>query len=376
MKKNFIPVNTPLLSGNEKKYLNECIETGWISSEGPFVSRFESEFSKAIGCKYSVSVCNGTAALDVAVAALKIGQGDEVIMPTFTIISCASAIYRAGAIPVLVDCDPYTWNMDVEKIEDLITDRTKAIMAVHIYGLPVDMNPIIYLANKYNLKIIEDAAQAIGQTYFGRQCGSIGDISTFSFYPNKHITTGEGGMVSTNDSSLAVRSASLKNLCFVNSRRFVHDELGWNYRMTNLQAALGVAQLEHLSDHLICKRKIGLKYLELLSDIEEIQLPLEKTNYADNLFWIFGILLKDKVAINASEFMVRLAEKGIGTRPFFYPMHRQPVFNNKGMYLNESHPISEKLYERGFYPPSGLSLSDNDVENVVEAIKQVLVEIG
>jgi len=376
MKKTFIPVNSPLLSGNEKKYLEECIDTGWISSEGPFVSRFEREFSAAVDCNYSVAVCNGSAALDVAVAALKIGPGDEVIMPTFTIISCAAAIYRAGAMPVLVDCDPYTWNMDVEKIEGLITDKTKAIMAVHIYGLPVDMNPIIDLAKKYNLKIIEDAAQAIGQTYFGKQCGSLGDISTFSFYPNKHITTGEGGMVSTNDLYLAERSASLKNLCFVNSRRFVHDELGWNYRMTNLQAAIGVAQLENLSDHLIRKRRIGLLYLELLKEIEEIQLPLKKTNYADNLFWIFGIVLKDKISINANDFMTRLSEKGIGTRPFFYPMHCQPAFNNNGLFLNESHPVSERLYERGFYPPSGLTLSEKEVVNVVEAIKQILVEVN
>jgi len=376
MNETFIPVNQPLLSGNEKKYLDECIDTGWISSEGPFVSRFEREFSAAVDCNYSVAVCNGSVALDVAVAALKIVPGDEVIMPTFTIISCAAAIYRAGAMPVLVDCDPYTWNMDVHKIESLITHRTKAIMAVHIYGLPVDMNPIIELAKKYGLKVIEDAAQAIGQTYNGRQCGSIGDISTFSFYPNKHITTGEGGMVSTNDPYLAERSASLRNLCFVNSRRFIHEELGWNYRMTNLQAAVGVAQLEQLSNHLSIKRNIGLKYLELLSNIDELQLPLDKTEYADNLFWVFGLVLKSKVSINAKEFMGRLTDKGIGTRPFFYPMHRQPVFNNMGMFVDESHPVSEKLYERGLYLPSGLSLTEEEVSKAVSAVKQVLFEIN
>nr|MBP9191428.1 DegT/DnrJ/EryC1/StrS aminotransferase family protein [Ignavibacteria bacterium] len=249
-----IPVNEPLLNGNEKKYLEECIDTGWISSEGPFVKKFEEEFSKRAGSKFGIAVCNGTAALEAAVLALGIGKNDEVIMPAFTIISCASAIIRAGAVPVLVDSEPDTWNMNVSQIESKITSRTKAIMAVHIYGLPVDMKPLEELAEKYNLKIIEDAAEQIGQKYYGRECGSFGDVSTFSFYPNKHITTGEGGMILTDDEETAERCRSLRNLCFKPGKRFVHDELGFNFRMTNLQAALGLAQFERLDEFIQKKR--------------------------------------------------------------------------------------------------------------------------
>src|SRR5210317_386213 len=227
---DFIPVNEPLLGGNEKKYLNECIDTGWISSEGPFVKEFEKKFAAQVHRKYGIAVCNGSVALDVAVAALGIGPGDEVILPTFTIISCASAIVRAGATPVVVDADPLTWNMKVDEIEEKITASTRAIMVVHIYGLPTDMDPVLAIANKYGLAVIEDAAEAIGQTYRGRECGSFGTISTFSFYPNKHVTTGEGGMVLTDDDALAERCRSLRNLCFEANRRFVHEEIGWNYR--------------------------------------------------------------------------------------------------------------------------------------------------
>ena len=233
----FIPVNEPLLDGNEKKYLCECIDTGWISSEGPFVKEFENRMSKSAGRKYGVAVANGTAALEVAAMAVGIGEGDEVIMPTFTIISCAMAVTKLGGIPVLVDSDIHTWNMNVEEIERKITKRTKAIMMVHLYGLPADVDKIMELAKKYDLKVIEDAAEMHGQTYQGRPCGSFGDISVFSFYPNKHITTGEGGMVVTDSEELAERCRSLRNLCFRKDVRYVHDEISDNYRFTNLQAA-------------------------------------------------------------------------------------------------------------------------------------------
>jgi perosamine synthetase len=241
---NSIPVNTPLLGGNELKYLTQCIETGWISSEGPFISQFEEEFSAYVNRQFGVAVSNGSAALDIAVKALDLGPGDEVIMPTFTIISPAQSVVTSGATPVLIDSDPITWNMDVNQIEAKISPKTKAILVVHIYGLPVDMDPVLDLCKKYNLRLIEDAAEMHGQTYKGRKCGSFGDISIFSFYPNKHITTGEGGMIVCNDIQLAERCRKLRNLAFEpGGRRFVHHELGWNYRMTNLQAAIGVAQL-------------------------------------------------------------------------------------------------------------------------------------
>src|SRR6266404_5281262 len=259
-----IPVNRPLLDGNEKKYLAECIETGWISSEGPFVKKLELGFSKLMGCAHGVAVCNGSVAIEVALAALRIGPGDEVILPSFTITSCAAAIVRAGAVPVVVDCQRDTWNIDPALIASKITARTKAIMVVHIYGLPVDMDPVIELARRHNLFIIEDAAEQHGQTYKGRPVGSLGDIATVSFYPNKHVTTGEGGMVLTNDKVLADRSRDLRNLCFDKERRYVHQELGWNFRMSNVQAAIGVAQLERIDQTVAKKRQIGGWYQQRL----------------------------------------------------------------------------------------------------------------
>ena len=295
----FIPVNEPLLHGNEWRYLQKCIDTGWVSSEGPFVRQFEEEFALRVGRRYGVAVANGSAALETAVAALGLGPGDEVIMPAFTIISCAAPVVRAGATPVLVDSDPFTWNMDVGQIAAKLTPRTKAIMAVHIYGLPVEMEPLLALAEKYGLQIIEDAAQMHGQTYRGRACGSFGAISTFSFYPNKLITTGEGGMVLTDDDRLAERCRSLRNLCFQPQKRFVHEELGWNFRMTNLQAAVGLAQLEQLDEFVSRKRRMGRRYAELLADTTALQVPVAKTNYAENIYWVYGLVLSDDLPFDA-----------------------------------------------------------------------------
>ncbi|HEY9604708.1 MAG TPA: DegT/DnrJ/EryC1/StrS family aminotransferase [Allocoleopsis sp.] len=369
---NPIPVNEPLLNGNEKKYLNECIDTGWISSEGPFIKQFEEQFADRMGRKYGIAVSNGSVALDAAVVALGIGQGDEVILPTFTIISCAAAIVRAGAVPVVVDCDPDTWNMDVSQIESKITSRTKAIMVVHIYGLPVDMEPVLDLAEKYGLQIIEDAAEMHGQTYKGRPCGSFGAISTFSFYPNKHITTGEGGMLLVDDEHLAERCRSLRNLCFQPQQRFIHEELGWNLRMTNLQAAMGVAQLERLDEFVDRKRRMGHVYTELLSDIPGLQLPVPKTDYASNIYWVYGIVLKDDVAFDAKEVMRRLSHYKIGTRPFFWPMHEQPIFQKMGLFDGISCPEAERIARRGFYIPSGLALTNEQMEQVAHTLRQVM----
>lgn len=367
-----IQVNEPLLDGNEKKYILECIKTGWISSEGPFIKEFESKFAAKVGRKYGVAVCNGTAALEVAVTALQIEKDDEVIMPTFTIISCAAPIVRVGAKPVLVDSDPKTWNMDVSQIEKKITSKTRAIMVVHIYGLPVDMDPVLALAKKYHLKVIEDAAEEIGQTYKGVPCGSFGDISCFSFYPNKHITTGEGGMVVTNDGDLAEKSRSLRNLCFLPEKRFIHEELGWNFRMTNLQAALGLAQLERLDEFVMKKRAMGGQYTKLLKDIGVVQLPLDKTIYAQNIYWVYGLVLKKEICFDATEAMKRLGELKIGTRPFFWPMHEQPVFLKLGLFKNERYPVAENIARRGFYIPSGLALKQNQIEYVASSLKKVL----
>jgi perosamine synthetase len=367
-----ILVNEPLLNGKEKQYLNECIDDGWISSEGPFVKRFEEEFATRMGRKYGIAVSNGSVALDAAVVALKIGPGDEVILPTFTIISCAAAIVRAGAKPVVVDCDRQTWNMDVSQIEAKITTKTKAIMVVHIYGLPVNMEPVLKLADKYGLHVIEDAAQMHGQTFQGRPCGSFGDISTFSFYPNKHITTGEGGMLLTDDEYLAQRCRSLRNLCFQPSRRFVHEELGWNLRMSNIQAALGVAQLERLDEFIARKRRMGKLYTELLKDVPGLELPVPYTDYAENIYWVYGLVVKDEVPCDADEIMHRLSLKKIGTRPFFWPVHQQPVFQKMGLFEGENYPVSERIAKRGFYIPSGIALTDEQIERVAQEVTAVM----
>lgn len=361
-----IPVNIPLLSGNEKKYLIECIETGWISSEGPFVKKFEEQFSEKVNQKYGIAVANGTGAIDIAVEALGIVKDDEVIMPTFTIISCITQIIKKGAKPIFIDSDPITWNMDVSQIEAKITKKTKAIMVVHIYGLPADLQPVLNLAKKYNLKVIEDAAEMHGQNYNGKPCGSFGDISIFSFYPNKHITTGEGGMIVTSDENLAEKCRSYRNLCFQPQKRFVHEELGWNYRMTNLQAALGVAQLENIKYHIQRKREIGNLYNQNLKNKTSFQLPLEKTAYAENIYWVFGLVAESEAQKEAM--VKKLNDAKIGTRPFFWCMHEQPVFQKMGLFKNESYPVAEKLARNGFYVPSGLGLSNDEIYEVCKVI--------
>lgn len=369
---DFVPVNEPLLDGNEETYTRECVKTGWISSEGPFVKRFEDELAAKVGRRFGVAVCNGSAALDTAVAALRLGEGDEVILPTFTIISCAAAIVRAGARPVVVDSDPVTWNMDVNQIEDKITSRTKAIMAVHIYGLPVDMEAVLELAERYGLKVIEDAAEMVGQTYNGVPCGSFGDISALSFYANKLVTTGEGGMILTDDEELAENCRSLRNLCFQTGKRFVHDDLGWNYRISNLQAALGVAQLEQLGEHVARKRRMGKRYTQLLCNTPGLQLPLPHNNHAENIYWVYGVVLDDEVPFDATQAMRRLAKRNIGTRPFFWPMHEQPIFRKMGIFRNETFPVAERLARRGFYIPSGLALTDEQLEEATSALKEIV----
>ena len=369
---NLIPVNEPLLDGNEQKYLAECITTGWISSEGPFVQRFEAQFAARVDRKYGIAVSNGSGALDIAIAALGIGRDDEVILPTFTIISCAAAIVRAGATPVVVDADPVTWNMDISQLEAKITPRTKAIMVVHIYGLPVDMDEISRLAAKYGLLVIEDAAEMHGQTYRDRPCGSFGDLSTFSFYANKHITTGEGGMLVTDDPEIAERCRSLRNLCFEPQQRFVHQELGWNLRMSNLHAAVGVAQLERLDEFVARKRAMGLRYTELLADIPGIELPLAQTDYAENIYWVYGIVLRAEVPFDAKVVMQKLAAAQIGTRPFFWCMHEQPIFAKMGLFAGASCPVAERLARRGFYLPSGIALTESQIDRVSSSLREIL----
>jgi perosamine synthetase len=370
---DFIPVSEPVIGPREKELVLECLNTGWISSEGPFVSQFEEVFSRRVGRHYGIACANGSAALDIAVAALNLGPGDEVILPTFTIISCAAAIVRAGATPVVVDADPDTWNMVPEQVAAAITPRTAAIMVVHIYGLPVDMDPILALAERHGLAIIEDAAELIGGSYKGKPCGSFGTISTFSFYSNKHVTTGEGGMVVTDDPALADRCRMFRNLCFQPKQRFVHEELGWNYRMTNLQAALGIAQIERLDHTIKLKSSMGAQYTSLFKDLSALKLPVIKTTFADNSYWVYGILVSSDLGnIDSAYFQGHLLNLGIGTRPFFAPMHLQPVFKSLGLFQSIELPTSELLYKRGFYIPSSVGITTDQINRVARAIISIL----
>lgn len=373
---DFIPVNEPLLDGNEKKYLMECIDTGWISSEGPFVSRLEDGIADYVGRKYGIAVCNGSVALDLVVEALQLEKGDEVIMPTFTIISCAAALVRKGIKPVLVDADADTWNMNVAQIEEKITNKTRAIMVVHLYGLPVDMDPVMEIAERYHLYVIEDAAEALGLDYKGEKCGGLGTITAMSFYPNKHITTGEGGIVLTNDAVLAERCRLFRNLCHKPGHRFVHEELGYNFRMSNIQAALGVAQLEKIEKHLDLKRIMGNYYQCALAKCKNLKLPVKETAYSKNLYWVFGMVIMKELEYSARDVMNQLSDLGIGCRPFFYPMHLQPVFEKMGLFTNEKYPVAEWIAEKGFYIPSGLSLTQQQMSYISEMVMQVDKNLG
>ena len=374
MNKFKIPVNETLLKGNEKKYLNKCIDDNFISSSGPFVEKFEKNFAKKVKRKYAIAVSNGTAAIQIAFDSLNIKKGDQIILPSFTIISCVLPIIRGGAIPVLIDSDPITWNMDVTKIEKKITKKTKAIIAPHIYGLPVDMDPLLKIAKKYKLKVIEDAAEMIGQKYKNKICGSFGDVSTFSFYANKHITTGEGGMIATNDLKIANRCRSLRNICLNKERRFLHYELGWNHRFTNIQAAVGLAQLEKLDKFVIKKRKIGDIYNKELSKIDLISMPHQRTKFSRNIYWVYGLLVKKKSKISVKSIMKKLSKQGIETRNFFWPLHQQPVLKKLGLFKNLRLPVSENLAKNGFYIPSGLAITKKQQIYVIKKIKNIFTK--
>lgn len=368
-----IPVNEPRIGTRELENVMECLQTGWISSEGRFIQAFEQSWADYCGMKYGVAVSNGTVALQLAVACLDLQPGDEVILPTFTIISCAQAITYNGGIPVLVDCDPHTWCMDVNQVEAKITSRTRAIMPVHIYGHPVDMEPLWQVARRHNLMIIEDAAEAHGAEYKGVRCGSLGDLNCFSFYANKIVTTGEGGMVLTNSETFASRLQSLRNLCFQKERRFYHTALGHNFRLTNIQAALGLAQVENIEAAIEHKRWMGREYTDRLSRFDGLQLPVEEP-WAKNVYWMYGIVLDESTGMNATDFAKRLAARGVMTRPFFLGMHEQPVFHARGLFVDEKYPVAERIARQGLYLPSGLTLTPEQLEEVCKIVGEELMK--
>jgi perosamine synthetase len=366
-----IPVNEPLIGAKEIEYVTECLKTGWISSAGHFIEEFEHCWAAYCGMTHGIAVCNGTVALEAALACLDLDFGDEVILPSFTIISCVLAVVEAGAKPVLVDCDPRTWTMDVCQVAEKITPRTRAIMPVHIYGHPVDMDPLCALALQHHLILIEDAAEAHGAEYKGRRCGGLGDVSCFSFYANKILTTGEGGMILVREAQMAERLRRERNLAFKPERRFYHTSLGHNYRMTNIQAAIGLAQLEQMEEHLAHKRWMGKAYSERLADLAQIQLPVEEP-WAKNVYWMYGVVLSDDAGCDAVEFARRLRTEGVETRPFFLGMHEQPVFHDRGLFLGEHFPISERIARQGLYLPSGLTLTESQLNQVCAAVRKVL----
>jgi perosamine synthetase len=366
-----IPVSEPLIGDNVLPLVRECIETGWLSSDGNFVKEFECKWSSYCGAKYGVAVSNGTAALQIAVAALRLEPGSEIIMPSWTIISCAIAILEAGCVPVLVDCDPATWCMDLDEVEFKISPRTRAVMPVHMFGHPVDMRRLVELAKKHGLFVIEDAAESHGAEVAGRRVGGLGDMGCFSFYANKIITTGEGGMVVTNNDDFVERLRSLRNLCFRPDHRFFHTEIGHNYRLTNLQAAVGVAQIARVEAHIKMKRWIAACYRERLKNLHQVALPVER-DWAKNVYWMYGLILDDSVPFNAAEFANRLRKRGVDTRPFFIGMHEQPVLRSKGLFKGEAYPNSDKLARRGLYIPSGLTLTGSQIDFVSDAIMRTL----
>jgi perosamine synthetase len=390
-----IPVNEPLMAANALTYVSECIETGWISSAGKFIQRFEQEFARFQGTEHAVTTTSGTTALHLALVSLNIGPGDEVITSDLTMIAVPYAILYTGATPVLVDVERDTFNIAPSKIKEFIVNdcrfdkqtqtllnkgtqgRVKAILPIHLYGHPCDMDAITALAEEFNLLVIEDAAEAHGARYFsprhgdsGRMAGSIGDIGCFSFYANKIITTGEGGMIVTDSDSLADRARRLKDLAHAPEQRFLHTDLAFNYRMTNLQAAVGVAQLEEIDRFLQIKENMAFAYNERLQGVEGLTLPVEK-DWAKNVYWMYSILIEDEFGLSRDLFIDRLRERGVDTRTFFIPVHRQPVLSLNPCGQKQDFPVSDELSRKGLYLPSGLALTDVQIQTVCEAIKEI-----
>ncbi len=371
MSKKFISVSEPRLSNKTKKYVLDCIKSEWISSSGSYLEKFEKKWAKYCDQKYAVSVTSGTAALIVALKALNLKPGDEVIMPSFTIISCAIAVLEAGAKPVLVDCDLETWCMKMDEVKKKINTRTRVILLVHMFGHPVDVDSIKEIIKGRKIFIIEDAAESHGSKFKNKVVGSFGKISCFSFYVNKLITTGEGGMALTSDEKIYKRLKNLRNLAFNNKRRFLHNEIGFNYRMTNLQAAIGLSQLEKISEHIKIKRNNTFYYNKILESLNlPLSLPIEK-KWAKSTFWMYGIVIKNK-KITAESLATKLAKKKIETRPLFLGMHEQPVFKKMKLFKNEKFKNTEYLSRYGLYLPSGLRINKQKINKICQTLKMVL----
>ncbi len=358
-----IPVNSPVIPQESKKLVMQALEEGWISSAGPYLEQFEREFAQFLGVKHAVVVNTGTAAIHVALLALGIGEGDEVIVPAFTMASSWMAVMHAGATPIFVDVESDIYTLDPQLIEAAITPRTKAIMPVHIYGHPADMDPILTIAKKHHLFVVEDAAEAHGATYKGKLVGSIGDINAFSFYANKIVTTGEGGMVTTNSDELADLSRRFRDLAHSPSKRFIHDHLGYNYRITSLQAALGIGSLHAIGESLAQKQHMAELYQKGLSDISGLTLPTTR-EWATNVYWMYAVLVDPtQLGMSKDDLRSKLLAQGVDTRDFFYAPSDQPI-------LQAGHfPLTEKIAQNGFYLPSGLALTNEQIQIVIDTLR-------
>ncbi|WP_085524178.1 DegT/DnrJ/EryC1/StrS family aminotransferase [Tuberibacillus sp. Marseille-P3662] len=361
--KRMIPLASPVFNGNEKQYVLDCIDSTWISSGGKYVQAFERQFADYCGTQYAISCANGTVALHLALEALGIGPGDEVIVPTLTYIASANAVTYCGATPVFVDAEPETWNIDPDGIEAKINGRTKAIIAVHLYGHPVDMDAVQFIAAEHNLYVIEDAAEAHGAEYKNQRVGSIGDVACFSFFGNKMITTGEGGMITTNNDALQQKIVLLRGQGMDPENKYWFPVIGYNYRMTNMQAAIGLGQLENMEWHIQCRREVATAYQEQLSSLMHvIDLPVEQT-WARHAYWMYTILLKPSVAISRDELIRRLKDDGIETRPVFYPMHILPPYKESAQYAT-----ADDIASRGLNLPSHARLTPGDIKAISESI--------
>jgi perosamine synthetase len=365
-----IPVNEPVLSEEAKRNVIDCLNTGWISSAGAYIDSFERNFAAYIGANHAISTTNGTTALHLALSILGIGPGDEVIVPDLTIISCAFAVMYLGATPIFVDVDRQTGTLDPQQLKAAISSKTKAIMVVHLYGHPADMDPIIEIANSRQIPLVEDAAEAHGALYKGRKVGNLGTIGCFSFYANKLITTGEGGMIVTDNPELATKARLHKNLSHSPKLRFWHEEIGYNFRMTNLQAALGVGELEHIDEYLLKKRTMASTYNQLLADIPYLILPTE-ASWATSSYWMYALTVSADSPLDKATLRKQLLEHEIDTRDYFYPLHNQPVVKRITKQRNSSFPVATDLANRGFYLPSGLSLHQDQQETVSRVLHQL-----
>jgi len=370
-----ILVSQPIIGEEEIRMVNDALVKGEISGfSGNYIKNFENNFAEYCNCEYGVATTSGTTALHLALAALKIKSKDEILVQAFTNMATFFAIHYMGAKPIPIDSDPDTLNLNPDLLESKITPKTKAIIVVHIYGHPVDMDPVLDIAKRYGLFVVEDCAEAHGAEYKGKKVGSLGDIGCFSFYANKILTTGEGGMITTNNKKLADRARMLKSLAFGEVSKFMHQDIGYNYRLTNLQAALGVAQLKKINFIIEKKREIAAFYLKKFANFPEIQLPVEKP-YAKNVYWMFNIILRGKAKNKRNKILAELEKYGIETREDFIPYNMQDIFIKKGFTKKEDCPVANNIGQNGFYIPSGPVLKDTDKKYVADSLKKILANI-